>query len=621
MNFFSKVLKQKKIIVVIFLFLIILGVATPKVAQAGAIGDAIKKLGESIAASFLSAIILGYTALLVLILGTISSLASALLLWVINAGQLISYTGFDNPAIAAGWPIVRDLANMIIVLGFVIIGIATALRIKTYEAKQLLPKLIIAAILINFSLLICGIAIDGSNILTNGLLKGGGFMERSWTGTLASQMSTLWEKSSFTDLNKIPDFVGTAMGLVFFDVITSVIFFMFFFLFLFRYVALWILVILSPLAFVCYVFPFTKKFSDMWLNNFVQWCIIGAPAALFIYIADKVTETMTKGTLFTTSGAGASVVGMLAYIIPSVFLIAGFLFSLQTSAMGAGMATGAAKWVGGKGKAMGGALASGADKLSGGRASGAAQKLSSATGRTMERWGLRDTGATAAANNKQVENKSSLMSKEYTAAKATGDTATIERIQKQAKAGRGFEGAAAMKVVSDAKDLGQTFGTNAAGLSATADRMKYAEAAGATGIREKAEKLDPRLLAFNRQAIDKAGGSVNAAVANGYQKLDVPGIRELSTDAMRDPEFVNAALQNPKKLTKAAENMTGDRINEVKKLKIDDYAAARAGRGTPEAVALMRKITSLPIGSVERSAMIKKVSNLQTELKNSSYLA
>ena len=71
----------------------------------------------------------------------------------------------------------------------------------------------------------------------------------------------------------------------------------------------------------------------------------------------------------------------------------------------------------------------------------------------------------------------------------------MEKIQKLARTGRGARGAAAMKVVSEAKDLHETFtdGKGGTNLAATADRMSYAESAGATGIRENAEKFDEAL--------------------------------------------------------------------------------------------------------------------------------
>ena len=123
---------------------------------------------------------------------------------------------------------------------------------------------------------------------------------------------------------------------------------------IFRIMALWILVILSPLAFISYVFPASKKFYEMWKNNFIQWCIIGAPAGLFYFIAAKMIEkgsgipnppAFNRSAIFAGQFGTASqsffqsLTGMFSLFIPGIFLIIGFLFALKTSAMGADIIT------------------------------------------------------------------------------------------------------------------------------------------------------------------------------------------------------------------------------------------------------------------------------------------
>lgn len=73
----------------------------------------------------------------------------------------------SNTFVQAGWTVVRDFANLFFILIVVAIGIATALRVKQYEVRKTLPRLIIVAILINFSPVICGAVIDAANIITN----------------------------------------------------------------------------------------------------------------------------------------------------------------------------------------------------------------------------------------------------------------------------------------------------------------------------------------------------------------------------------------------------------------------------------------------------------------------
>lgn len=61
------------------------------------------------------------------------------------------------------WGLLRDTANIMIIGGFVAVGISTILQIGQYAADKFLVKLIIAALLVNFSYFFAGAFIDGTN--------------------------------------------------------------------------------------------------------------------------------------------------------------------------------------------------------------------------------------------------------------------------------------------------------------------------------------------------------------------------------------------------------------------------------------------------------------------------
>ncbi|TSC95001.1 MAG: Uncharacterized protein CEN87_13 [Parcubacteria group bacterium Licking1014_1] len=363
MNFFSSILKQKKITIFVLLFSFAFYLISPVVSFAVNGGPLMNNLGPTNAnksyddtkkndAEEMGYIMDGVTNAVGYIILAISyvpqKMGRSLFKWVISPSfTKASFTAISgpnaNPVVAAGWPRVRDLANMFIVLGFVVIGIATTLRIQDYQAKKLLPKLIIAALLINFSLVICGIFIDGSNIAMKSFADGGGYTTDSWSQSLEKQAESMdAEKTAIGRMSVVG-------GIVFFNIMAAIIFLLFFFLLMARYIALWILVMLSPLAFVCYVFPFTKKFFEMWWSNFFAWCIIGIPATFFLWTADVVTDGIKK----SMQQQIPQEIPIADYVIPGILLIAGFLFSIQISAMGAGFITGAAKSLTGKAKAMG----------------------------------------------------------------------------------------------------------------------------------------------------------------------------------------------------------------------------------------------------------------------------
>lgn len=80
------------------------------------------------------------------------------------------FTGGDEGT-KAGWETFRAFANtlFIIVLLVVIFSQLTGVGIDNYGIKKILPKLIIAAILINLSYWLCMVLVDVSNILGNSL--------------------------------------------------------------------------------------------------------------------------------------------------------------------------------------------------------------------------------------------------------------------------------------------------------------------------------------------------------------------------------------------------------------------------------------------------------------------
>jgi hypothetical protein len=467
----------------------------------------------------------------------------------------------DNAVIATGWPRVRDLANMFIVLGFVFIGIATTLRIGDYEAKKLLPKLIMVALLINFSLVICGIFIDAANITATYFLKSGGFFATSWSQTIGDQISVIWgqwkSNSSYVDAGiGVLKVVG---GLLFYDIMAAVIFFLYAFLYIFRMMSLWILVILSPLAFVCYVFPFTKSIFNMWWSNFFQWCIIIVPVSFFVWIADKLTEGM--------SNAGKA--SPMAYLVPGSFMLLGFLFSIKIAPMGAGAAVGLAKGtVGFVSGAVPGATSvgmKGLNALTGGRAGEATEKVKRGYGRAMERVGFRQIGATATDAKDTVDKLAKNYGDEFAAAKVRGDTAGMDRIRALANTGRGSKGAGALKAIIEQKDLQNTFKNATGGFDAASAnaRISYAESAGAIDIRKKASAQSPTIAGHHNPTVDSIHRDHPGWTrARAQQEAVVRTATSVPEDEL-DRDFVNSMDSGT--LTMVADRMTNKKKEILKR--------------------------------------------------------
>jgi len=275
--------------------------------------------------------------------------------WVTSPDFLagISYT--RNPFVTSGWLIVRDFCNMFYILIVIAIGIGTALRIREYQIKKLLPKLIASAILINFTPLICGLIIDGANIFMNFFLA---------SGTEGLGKIVVESISSFGQLIGRMFHFGTSLitlqfgkaGDLLFDSFVTIIFNFYgtftvlalALLFTVRYVVLWIAVILAPLAFLCWILPHrsVQRVWRMWWEQFLSWCFVGIGGAFFLYLAQlmegEIDSLITSpGATLGLSTQGLS--GMLVHLFPLTFLLIGYTLTFQYAPMGASAVLGLVK--------------------------------------------------------------------------------------------------------------------------------------------------------------------------------------------------------------------------------------------------------------------------------------
>jgi len=86
--------------------------------------------------------------------------------------------------VVKGWAIVRDLCNMFFIVILLVIAFATILRVEGYDIKKMVPKLIIMAILINFSKTICGLIIDAADLIMNAFVS-------AFTGSMSGNLTTM----------------------------------------------------------------------------------------------------------------------------------------------------------------------------------------------------------------------------------------------------------------------------------------------------------------------------------------------------------------------------------------------------------------------------------------------
>jgi hypothetical protein len=303
---------------------------------------------------FSNAIVMVVFAVLTALTAPFMEFAQQIFQWVISDSFIgVSFTGPDNFIVQEGWTMMRNFSMSFIILGLVYIGLATALSLANFKTKQALFRIIVVALLINFTPALCGIIIDGANVVTRIFLPETTTLLSGMGGEIASQFATLTGGGLTAD-----PAIALAKGLllVVFNFVAMFIYLIFAFLFAMRYVILWLLIIISPLAFLLWIFPFGQKHFQRWWKEFINWSIIGIPAALVIYLSDKlIEETVSRPTtnMVLNNTAGSNFMTTVAqYSVPMIFLIAGFLFTLQVSATGSNLVVSRAKAIGNRGKGV-----------------------------------------------------------------------------------------------------------------------------------------------------------------------------------------------------------------------------------------------------------------------------
>lgn len=197
---------------------------------------------------------------------------------------IAQYSNFiHSSAVNYGWKVVRDLCNMFFVLILLIISFATILRVESYNLKTWLPKLVIMAVLINFSKLICGLFIDFSQVIMltfiNAIKDIAGANLTEMLGISKILTASKGKEVGFMSI------IGSMILALIMVVIATVVILTVMVMLAMRIIMIWIYVVLSPLAYLLAAFPQGKQYSERWWSDFSKNIIIGPIIAFFLWLA------------------------------------------------------------------------------------------------------------------------------------------------------------------------------------------------------------------------------------------------------------------------------------------------------------------------------------------------
>jgi hypothetical protein len=260
--------------------------------------------------------------------------------------SFIRFMSNDYPdAVKSSWDIVRNFANMIFILALIVMAFGTIFDVQKYNWRNMLVPFLIAALLINFSFVIGTYLISVADGLSSIFLRQiGNASERLMNGLALGNIT--FNGESVAALDAASATLALIAGLIFINVFAVMAMLAMASAAIFaivRIVFLWFLLVLSPIAWIGYVFPNLRgqTWSEWW-KHFFCWCFF-LPYYLFflsfafIFIGAK--PKLAGNTDLASANVGGILSGLfnfndiLFYIISILFMVGGLFIARKLSCM------------------------------------------------------------------------------------------------------------------------------------------------------------------------------------------------------------------------------------------------------------------------------------------------
>ena len=263
------------------------------------------------------------------------------------------------------WSLMLALANICFVAGFLVIiySYVSNQGVKQYDLRNVIPRLIAAAILINASYYICAIAVDASNIFGANLqdifshLRG---QLQSNNQTIADPHTWSWSNMATLILSggtitaggvagtlALSTFGAAALQLLMPMLIAAIVAVLVVLVVLaVRQALITVLIILAPIAFAAFILPSTQKYFDKWKDLFMTMLIM-YPMFSILFGGSQLAAH-----LIAQNATNVLVILFAMFIQVAPLIITPFLIKFSGSLLGkvAGMVNNPAKGLGDRAK-------------------------------------------------------------------------------------------------------------------------------------------------------------------------------------------------------------------------------------------------------------------------------
>ena len=295
-----------------------------------------------------------------LIFWIIGKLLAALIIALDTFSRIPVYPKAGVPVVEEIWKIMRDMANMAFIVALVVAAFATIFNtfssslafFKGMNWQQTLVKLLISAVLINFSLTLGVLVLDIAQVPTNMLLKSmGDIAGNLGSGLNPSQfmVGNISDANGVANLTGVFDKAGGAMdatggalvslifGIILLGAFLTCIFTGIAFI-IYRIPVIWMLLMFSPLIWVARIFPGGEKSFSEWWSKLIGWAFFLPYYFFFVYLAlyllgnqDRIMKAITLNTNTAVYGPDISVQLIFFYTVVCIILMGGTKMAISWS--------------------------------------------------------------------------------------------------------------------------------------------------------------------------------------------------------------------------------------------------------------------------------------------------
>ena len=512
---------------------------------------------QSTATTIVNYLMLGLAHVFMWIIQTLGTFIIMLIDLLITVSQYNTFV--HAKPVETGWPLIRDITNMFFIVILLLTAFSTIIRWKKFDYKSILPKLLLMAVLVNFSKTLIGLLIDLSQVIMLTFVNGfraaaaGNFisalkLDQVMRLTSADIPSSEEPRNSLLLNILIAEMFGIfILGLSATMILMMVVYLMA------RIVGLWVALIISPGAFFLTAVPDSLKskisgFGDNYWKQLGTLLTGGPVMAFFLWLTLAVVQSsgfdVTQGVQFAGDGEVVAVQDYFRTSIGTVENFGSYIIAILMMGMGLSMAVssssaisgslgkaterirtagvGASRWLAYGGVAAGSAYAVSAPTRRAARFVDQRTNLSGRVGRFAQRAALA-TGATGIAERagRVASIRAKAIEKEQKAfeagAKGLSAEAYLKAAERRVRFGNPDEKAAMTEIVAKKAMTKDGAGYYKKKVEATADAKEAKTRLGEGSAEYEAYVSEKTNDALRKKVADYQASAIKSGDADGIK--------------------------------------------------------------------------------------------------------